>query len=354
MSTPAPRQGISLRADPTASVREWCRSYIRAGTAITLAKIQKDLPEKILSDHWSDDHRAALIVRNFNNAITTRAAVTPAMRADYPGATIVQLISLAPGFVAEQLFPRAIMVDLKGVDTFRFPLPASFANAVFIAEGAAIPMRMSLLVGPVCKLALITSMTNELKNAAPEIAETVLRYAIRTAVGYGLDSVLLSNTAAVAGVSPAGLLNGVGPISGTSSAAGDISKLVTAIATAGIATASVVFIAATPQAMSLKMQPWPKFDYTVIEAPRLAAGVVIAVASDALVIAGGDEPRFSTEAQADAHMAEPASQLVSAGGTVAAPHVSAFQSDLQFLRCIANITWSVVPGAVQYLTGATW
>jgi hypothetical protein len=258
------------RADLAA---DWKRSFVRASTAIVIAKLQKSNAVEIQRANWPNDRNAELIVRG---------AVTPITQFDYPGATVAKLMLLAPKSGAAQLFPLATVVDLKGIASFSFPLPTNFADAGFIAEGAPIPLRQGVFVGmpvgPVRKLALLAALSNELENASGNIAETIISHTLEVAVGRGLDAVLFSASAAT-GDAPSGLLDGVVPIAGSASMAVDLSALVGSISAAGIDTASVVFVCAPAQALAISLLAGPHFAHRIIEAASLAAGTVVAVAT---------------------------------------------------------------------------
>jgi hypothetical protein len=104
------------------------------------------------------------------------------------------------------------------------------------------------------------------------------------------------------------------------------------------------------------MQNWPRFSYKVTEVNTLAAGTVIAVATDAVVMDGAGTPSVRTISQGSLHMADPASQIATAGTppTVAAPVVSLMQTDCFALQCIGRICWAIALGAIAWTDTATW
>lgn len=349
MNAPAPRVGIPLRPDRNAVDREWRRGFVRGATAIVLAKLQKSSAVAIQKANWANDRTAELVVRG---------AVTPTTQDAYPGASVSRLLLLAPRSAAAQLAPLATTVDLAGISNFSFPLPTNFADAGFIAEGAPIPLRQGTYqgfsIGPVRKLALLAALSGELENASGGIAETIIDYTLSVAVGRGLDAVLFGSADATDDA-PAGLLFGVVPIAGSADMANDLGALISAIAAAGIDTASVVFVCASAQALALQLAAGPHFTKRIIEASTLASGTVIAVAAAGFVIAGdGAIPTVDISKQAVLHFADPASPIAPAGGPISAPVISTFQNDLVALRCTARICWSAAPGSVAVVTGATW
>jgi hypothetical protein len=350
-----PRSFMPPSRDALAS--EWRKSFTRAATATALSRIRKDMgpAERILRESWPHDRNADLIVRSPSGP--------PTEVADFPGSAVAKLMLLSPRSAGAQLFSLAMSVDLKGVAQFTFPLPSNFTAAAFVGEGAPISVRQGLFlgmtVGPLRKLALIAGLSNELEYASGGIAETIISYILEISVGRGLDAVLLSASAATADA-PAGLFFGVTPITATAGGGitamtTDLRNLVEAIATAGIDTASTVFLAAPSEAMALKLLSGVHFDYRVLASNSVPAGTLVAIATAALVFAGdGGNPSIDTSSQTTLNYAEPASALVDSGGAVAAPAQSTFQTDTLALRCTSRITWACAPGALQFMTGTTW
>ncbi len=344
------RQGIPFRPDPSAKARAWRESFIRAATARVLSRIQKTSVEAVLRDAaWQHDNLTGLILR---------APVEPLKQADLPGDAVAALMLLAPSSAAAKLFDLAVKVDLSGISSFSFPLPSNFTEAKFVIEGEPISIGQGTFegmpLGPVRKVALIGALSNELENASAGTASTIISHVLKVAVGNGLAKVLFSDDAA-SEAAPAGLLHGVAAIPAGSSMSADLSALVGAISAAGLDAESVVFIAAAEQAMAIRLAAGPKFGYFVIGA-NIAPGTVIAVCVDGLAVAGDGVPSVDASKSAVLHMADPASDIGTAGppGVVAGPAVSLFQTDSFGLKCVARLTWSAAPGSVAVVTGATW
>jgi hypothetical protein len=338
---------IPLRPDHRAVEREWRKSFTRSATIVALSKLRKTSVEEI--------------ERGFERE--TRAAVTVMKRSDLPGDSITRLLLLAPRSTAAQLFPLATTVDLVGVSSFSFQLPTNFAAASFIAEGAAIPVRqgafVGLPVGPTRKLALLSALSGELENASGGLAEASIGRALEDAVGRGMDAVLLSDDAG-SDVAPPGLLFGVASIPGSADMAKDLAALVGEIAKSGIDASSVVFIASAARALLIKLSAGVHFDYAVIASNALPDDSIVAIATAGLIVAGdGADPMIDISKQALVNFADPASQISTPGtspdpNVIAVPTVSTFQADLIALRCISRICWSIAPGCVAWIEGASW
>ena len=329
-----------MRPDRDAVAREWRASFVRDATVTVLSRIRKTSTDEI----WRE----------------IRAPSTPLKVGDYPGGGVAKVMLLAPKSTIAQLSPLATTVDLVGISSFEFfPSPSNFGVATFIGEGQPIPVRqgafVGMPVGPVRKLALLAGLSSELELASGGIAETVIiGHTIEVAVGRGGDGVLLSSNAATADA-PAGLLFGAATVGGSADMTKDLCALIASISAAGIDTASVVFVCAPSQALAISLRAGPHFAHRIIEASTLAAGTVVAVATAGLVFAGdGGNPKIDISKQAVLNFADPASQIVSAAGVVAAPTLSTLQQDLLTLRCIARITWSAAPGSVAVIQNSTW
>lgn len=109
------------------------------------------------------------------------------------------------------------------------PTGATPSEPAWVQEGGAIPVG-SLTIGASTinryKLAEILVTTMELRDRAVTSIEEVFRRAMRRAYSRVLDVALLSNSAAVSGVRPAGLLNG---LSGGNTGAGDATGGITSV-----------------------------------------------------------------------------------------------------------------------------
>ncbi|MBR0746195.1 hypothetical protein JQ582_19880 [Bradyrhizobium japonicum] len=348
------RQGIPFRADPSAKARAWVESFIRAATVRVLSRLQKTSAESILRDTgWHHDSLTGLILR---------APVEPLKQADVPGDSVAALMLLAPQSAAAKLFGLAVKVDLAGISSFSFPLPSNFTEAKFVIEGEPISVGQGtfagLPLGPVRKVALIGALTGEMENLSAPVASVIIGHVLKVAVDKGLAKVLFSADAATE-AAPAGLLHGVTPITAGASMSEDLSALVAAISAAGLDAESVVFVAAAEQAMAIRLAAGPLFaSYRVIGAP-IAPGTIIAIATDGLAVAGDGIPVVDVSKNAVLHMSDTPTDIglpavAPDPNVIATPAVSLFQVDAFALRCIARVTWSAAPGAVQVVNSVVW
>ena len=109
-------------------------------------------------------------------------------------------------------------------------------------EGAAKPVKkasFSTVTLSPTKLSVISTFSEEMATYGMPSIEGIIRQAMSDDTGIALDSYLIDNVAASAGVRPAGLLNGVTPITAsaatpaTAAMVADLKALVGAITAAG-------------------------------------------------------------------------------------------------------------------------
>jgi len=136
---------------------------------------------------------------------------------------------------------------------------------------------------------------------------------------------------------------------------GDLGNLFAALA-AHSGGKTAVIIAAMPQAVKLKLTAGPKFDYDIIASTALPTGTVAVLEVASFVSGFGSAAEFNTTKVGALHMEDTTpADIVSAGGTVAAPVKSLCQTDAIGLKTTLWATWGLrAAGHCQFLTGATW
>lgn len=146
-----------------------------------------------------------------------------------------------------------------------------------------------------------------------------------------LDQALFSAAPAVPAERPAGLLNGIAPLSpgaaGTSTAQAlvdDIAALATTVAPVA-GNSPVVLVCAPAQAVAVQMRV-ARDAFSVFSSSALPPGRVIAIATLGVATAIG-VPVIDASRDSALHMADPASELVDIGGVMAAPIQSMLQVD---------------------------
>ena len=119
----------------------------------------------------------------------------------------------------------------------------------------------------------------------------------------------------------------------------------------------IVFVASPYQAAAIKMRQ-PNFAYEVLASSGLAAGIVLAIASNALVSAADPVPRIEVSDKATLHLEDTTPLQVGVAGspaTVAAPTKSLWQSDLLGIRLILEVSWALRTSAgLAWTESVTW
>jgi hypothetical protein len=350
-----------FRADysPADPLKDWRRFATAKAVAGVTGRTIHDAAAQLYGDEAGSVLKAA---------VAPADTATPAWAGNLAGTRVGAFLrSLRPRSAAAQLLDRAPRFNLSGVASVTLPrLTADFPAPAWIAEGGAIPVVRGTFaaqtLGPVKKLASLSALTNELASYSAEDAEQIISELMEDAAAKALDSSIFS-TVAVSAVQPAGILNGVTPITataggGTAAMVSDIGNLFGAIGDAG-GGQDVLIFANARQAVTLQLQAGPGFDGSrVIATNVLAAGIIVAVDAAAFASGFGAGPRIDVSENAAIHLDDSAPLPIGTAGspnTVAAPVRSAFQSDTHVLKLVIQAAWTTrLSGAVQYVTGATW
>jgi hypothetical protein len=307
-----------------------------------------------------------------DGTLRTRGASTPAQTsvtgwaADLAFTTVADLVvgdvALGPVVAAQELFRRALQLKFGHFAAITVPTIVNSASGIgFIAEDQAIPVRRYLFQGAKLtpqKLPIAVAISNEM-YLTPN-AGLYVRTGMSEGLAADLDPILLDTNPATA-IRPAGLRAGVAgltPTAGGGDAAlvADFTALITAIKP--VAGSQIAVVCSPDNFLKLTMRPQSNFPYPFLESSGLPAKTVLAVATNALAVAFGDEPTFKISDSATFHMEDTTPQQLVAAGTppvVAAPQTSLFQTDSLGLRLILPMSWCLrVAGAVAWVSGTTW
>jgi hypothetical protein len=342
--------------DRAAFAAESRRSWHRAIAAHALATLRRnDDAATIVKSTWPNDARAQLIVRG---------ASSPTATADYPSFNpVVAFRSLAPGSAALALFERGLALDLTGISTIRIPAVAGLpVQPIFVAEdmaAATLQWTMeSTVVGPARKVLIAAVVTRELDEATPATAEAVVARVMADVANKGIDSAAFDSAAADT-TRPAGLLNGVTPVTaaaaGPDAMADDLGALTGAIGAAGIDASNAVFVCSPREATILKARVGPRFDFQILMTLGLAPKTIACFAPAAVASGYRDAPQIETSRETALHMEQTAPlPLVDGSGIVAHPQRSMFQTDCLAIKVRGNCAWAVVPGGAQFISAINW
>jgi hypothetical protein len=221
------------------------------------------------------------------------------------------------------------------------------AQAIAVLQGTT----SSVTLSP-SKMACIVVLTREMIEAGD--AEAVMQQVLIENIRASLDAVFFSTAAAVAGVSPAGILYNAISVTPAASASGaivtDLANLVQAVGAVS-GNSPPVLIAAPKQASAIAsviIDPPPLY-----VSNALASGTVCAIVPAAIASANG-APAISISREMTLHMAAPASDLVVSPSTVAAPQRSIWQTDSAVLRYTQELAWTKRGNGVAMITGCNW
>ena len=248
-------------------------------------------------------------------------------------------------------------------------------------EGSAKPVKRAsfttVTLSPT-KLSVISTFTEEMALYSAQSIEQIIRQAMSDDTSAALDAFLIDNVAASTGVRPAGLLNGVTPI--TASAAtlasdkmrADLNALAAAIEAAG-GGRNIVYIMNPAQARSLATavtttgdflfgdasQATARFGGKLIVSATCPAAKVIAIDAADFATATGDTPRFAVSTDATLHEEDTTPLALATGaqgsGVLATPMRSLFQTDAVAVRMSMYVTWGMRrAGMVQTIAAVGW
>jgi hypothetical protein len=259
---------------------------------------------------------------------------------------------------AASLLAHALRVDLSGIASVLVPGRRVSADSAgqWVRESEPIPVRMlnfsSVVLEP-RKLAVVASYTREMTESSN--LEAVMRQTLGEASGLALDGAMFSN---VPGddTRPAGLLNGVTPLTaapaGPDAMARDLAALINALAEHGAGLAPAI-VAAPAQAFAIKLMAAAHFD-----APVLAAAIpnrtVIAIEPSSLAVGFDSRPEFSVSTAGTLHMEDVAPQPIVDGGAMAQPVRSMFQTDSLALRMLLRASWAMRAPHAAWTTNTNW
>lgn len=285
------------------------------------------------------------------------------------------------GDFVEYLRPRTLVGRIPGLRSVPFNVPlvgqTSGGSGYWVGEGQAKPLTQwaygTNILQPL-KVANIAVITEELLKRASVAADTMIRDELVRALQERLDVDFVDPAkAAVAGVSPASITNGVTGIasSGNDAAAirADVAALMAGFLAANNIPSAGVYLMRTDTALMLSMMqnPLGQSEFpgigmqggTFMGLPALVsdyvpAGTVILVNASDVYFAdeGGFDLAMSREASLQMDNAPTHNSVTPTG---AANMVSMFQTNSVAFRAERHLNWAKRrPGAVQMLTGVQW
>jgi len=355
----------------------------RALAAWTKAHVTKDPVDKVMRDSYGSDEMTYAVLRAAVNPANTTVATWAAELIQTSNVDFLD--RLIPNFIFPQLKAMGPSYTFGNNGVLKIPVRANTPTlaGAWTAESGAKPVKkasFSTVSLTPTKLSVISTFSEEMATYGMPSIEGIIRQAMSDDTGIALDSYLIDNVAYSAGVRPAGLLNGVTPI--TASAAtpalaamtADLKALVAAIAAAGGGGRGPIAILVNPaQALSLNFvqtttgdfafasvqQAESKLGVRFIVSATVPAGRVIAVDAADFATALGDAPRFAVSTEATLHEEDTTPLALGTGtqgsGVLAVPMRSLFQTDAVAIRMSLYVSWVMRRASmVQTIAAVTW
>lgn len=359
-------------------------AFARAAKCVALGAMAQRDPVQVAKSLYND---RADIVGAVNSMVTK--AVVPAARTDVPewAGNLVQNGAAIFADFLEYLRPQTIIGQFgeggrPGYRRVPFRVPVASQEtagaAYWTGEGKPKPLtRFDFATRSLepLKVATIAVATMEVLRDSSLDVDYIIRDSIANAVRARLDEDFINPAkAAVAGVSPASILNGAQNVasSGTNADAvrADILTLFNMLAANSQEMRDVVFIMPTSVAMalaSMRTLAQPEFPEMTLAGGRVMGipaivsdyvphdatnGAIVALvkAGDILVADAGDV-EISISREATLQMSDAPVDNLAAGESV----VNLWQHNMVGFRAERTINWMLArPGAAAYLTGVKW
>src|SRR5262245_50215168 len=275
----------------------------RAILAHAVAAANGGSPANVSASYWPRDPMTlALVTRAASSPATT---TTAGWAAELSTTALGAFLGSLKDAAAAALFAASPRFDLAGLNQLTLPRASSTGGAAWTAEGAPIVVPQGVIavvpLGPVKKLAIIESCTQEIADVSAEGGEAIITQLVRDAVIAQLDASLFSNTAS-SSLRPPGIVAGITASTaatggGINAAATDLRTLTDAIVAAGGSGNGVLFFSSPGRAINLKAYFEALADRFYGSA-SIPSGTIYAVDPASFASAFGADPeiRVSTEA----------------------------------------------------------
>lgn len=340
---------------------------VRAALVRGVSHFSNKSVDKVLDERYPGHEATALLVRADQTLGTTTGSH---WADDIVRTTYSDFLQALTGMsVYPELRSRGIGLSFDGNGTVSIPgRTAGTANGSFTAEGSPIRVGKVTTTGITMtskKMGVIVPFSRELAKKSTPAIEALVRQAILEDTAATLDSNLLDATAADT-ARPAGLLNGVSAVASGFGGGdhlavkADFQALLAPFIDANAAD-GITVIMNPKQGLSIAMMDGPTNNtnwfgpingrVNIVESTHATANRLIAIRNSDFATALGDAPEFDISEQATIHMEDTTPlELVSAGGTVADPTRSLWQTASIGVRMIMDVSWKMRrSGMVQWI-----
>jgi len=386
----------------------------KMATANFVAHVTKSRPDQVAAELYKGDDRIEAIAKSaVGPANTTEAGWAAELVQEGYGAFLDDLRGVS---VFAALRAQSLSLDFGSNASIKIPSrKTSGAHGVdlagaFVGELGVIPVKkMGISTQTLTrnKMAVISTMSSEIMEQSTPSIEAIIRRGMIDDTAQALDAALLDNSAAVAGIRPAGLMHSVSATASAGDTSADIitdlKVLITAMQSANLGS-SPVLIMNTQRLLGLatvtnavgqfvfrdEIASNRLMGIPVISSSHVPAAEVIVVDSDSFASANG-APEFKVSDQTVLTMANSdgtapsqagdaddytggglgtAEQVPAKGGiivggdTTGAPAgaavagyqaMSMYQQDAVALRMIMPLSWGLIRvGSVAAIGGVNW
>lgn len=222
---------------------------VQMGLVKAIAKLSETPEDVVLKDRYGEDNDELRGVMDWakKTAVAPASTTVTGWAAELVATEMRGFLDMITNVsIGAALATRGMMLNFGGAGSVTVPrmnqIPSTTTEPAWVGEGGVIPLTQFSFGSTTLnryKLASIVPMTMELVRTATRDAEAIMRRGMQEQYAVLLDGALLSSSGAVAGVRPAGLLNGVAATAATAAGGyaavlGDIQSILTAFANAGI------------------------------------------------------------------------------------------------------------------------
>ena len=384
----------------------------KVATVKLCAHLERKSEDQVIAERYKDDDRVSAVVKT---AVMPGNSYTSGWASELVTQDVAGFMTdLEPVSVYAAIRARAgVALDFGTAETIRIPRRTSNDQGLqpsFVGEGGVIPVGKMAFTSQTLnryKVAVISAWTNELAQMSTPQIEGIVRQGILDDTAVKLDTALLDTSGVVAGVRPAGLLNGVAGTASSGATASDIvtdlKVLLNAMASANLGASPVILLNSSRLlGLATVMNATGSFMFRdeirsgtllgvpVITSSNVPSGTVIIVDASSLAMANGT-PEFAVSDQAALTMANAdgtapsqagdatdytggdlgtAGEVPRDGGIIVngngtgAPSgtavtnyqaLSLYQTYQTAIRMTLPTSWGLVrAGAVASITGAAW
>jgi hypothetical protein len=329
-------------------------SLVRATAAFLRAHVHKIAPECAFKQMFGDDRIGEMVLR---------AATAPATIADasWAGpmahATVSQtVVEMATVSAAASLVAAGMKLAFDRFATIHAPgrLVDSSDAGTWVSEDAPASLRVQRITAGTTlspsKLIVLNAASREQIEGSN--IEEVSHALLTESMALALDSAVFGTQAA--GVSPAGILNGIAPIPATTGGGlaameGDLRALTAALVAVG-AGRSPALVVNPVQNTSLTLMAGPHFKIPIWPSNAVAVGTVIMVEPSSFASAFAPTPEFEISSHALLQFQDTPTSDPMAG----TPTKSVWQADTIAWRTKLRAAFGMRAPHVAVVNGATW